>query len=71
LGTWSKNYLADFEKVWIFLNQIFMSVRILSFNAIHSVIKKMFHKGSLPIYGACQKWRILFLDVVQRNLAHL
>jgi hypothetical protein len=22
-----------------------MSVRILSFNAIHSVIKKMFHKG--------------------------
>jgi hypothetical protein len=27
-----------------------MSVRILSFNAIHSVIKKMFHKGPLPIF---------------------
>jgi hypothetical protein len=21
-------------------------------------------------YGACQKWRILFLDIFQRNLAH-
>jgi hypothetical protein len=36
-----------------------MSVRILSFNAIHSVIKDIFHNGQLPIYGACQKWRIL------------
>jgi hypothetical protein len=29
-GTWSKNYWADCEKVWFFLNLIFMSVRILS-----------------------------------------
>jgi hypothetical protein len=58
-------------KVWFFLNLIFMSVIILSFNAIHSVIKKMFHKGQLPNYGACQKWRNLFLDIFQRNLAHL
>jgi hypothetical protein len=48
-----------------------MSVRILSFNAIHSVIKKMFHKGSVAVNGACQKWHILFLDIFQRNLAHL
>jgi hypothetical protein len=27
-----------------------MSVRILSFNAIHSVIKNMFHKRPLPNY---------------------
>jgi hypothetical protein len=26
-------------------SKIFMSVRIISFNAIHSVIKKTFHKG--------------------------
>jgi hypothetical protein len=26
LGTWSKNYWADCEKVWFFLNLIFMSV---------------------------------------------
>jgi hypothetical protein len=32
-------------KKFCFLNLIFMSVRILGFNAIHSVIKKMFHKG--------------------------
>jgi hypothetical protein len=31
-----------------------MSVRILSFNAIHSVIKKMFHKGPVAANGACQ-----------------
>jgi hypothetical protein len=48
-----------------------MSVRILSFNVIHLVIKKMFHKRQLPIYGAYQKWRILILDISQRNLAHL
>jgi hypothetical protein len=34
LGTWSKNYLTDCEHVNV------MSVRILSFNAIHSEIKK-------------------------------
>jgi hypothetical protein len=54
-----------------FLNLIFMSVRILSFNAIDKVIKKMFHKGPVAANGACQKWHILFLDIFQRNLAHL
>jgi hypothetical protein len=67
----SKNYWADCEKVWIFLNVIFMSVRISSFNAIHSVIKTLFHKGPLPNYGACQNWCILSLYIFQRNLAHL
>jgi hypothetical protein len=73
LVTWSKNYWADCEKVWFFLNLIFMSVRILSFNAIHSVIKKMFHKGPVAAKGACQKWHtgILFLDIFHRNLAHM
>jgi hypothetical protein len=66
LGTWSKNYWADCEKVLFFLNLIFMSERILSFKAIHSAIKKMFHKG--PVVT---KWNILFLDIFQRNLAHL
>jgi hypothetical protein len=70
LDTWSKNYWADCEKVWFFLNLISMSVRILSFNAIHSVIKNMFHKGPVAASGACQKWHILFLDIFQRNLAH-
>jgi hypothetical protein len=32
-----------------------MSVRILGFNAIHSVIKKMFHKGPVAANGACQE----------------
>jgi hypothetical protein len=71
LGTWSKNYWADCRIVWFFFNLIFMSVRILNFYAIHSVIKKMFHKGPLPIYGTCQKWRILFLDMFQQNLVYL
>jgi hypothetical protein len=44
-----------------------MSVRILSFNAIHSVIKNIFHKGPVADNGACQKWLILFLDIFQRN----
>jgi hypothetical protein len=57
-------------KVWFFLNLIFMSVRILSFNASHSVIKRMFHKGPFAADEACQKWHILFLDIYQRNLAH-
>jgi hypothetical protein len=47
-----------------------MSGRILSFSAIHSVIKKIFHKGPVAANGACQKWHILFLDIFQRNLAH-
>jgi hypothetical protein len=46
-----------------------MSVRILSFNAINAVIKTMFHKG--PVAANGQKWHILFLDIFQRNLAHL
>jgi hypothetical protein len=70
LGTWSENYWADCEKVWFFLNQIFMSVRILSFNAIHLGITKMFHKDPVAAKGACQKWHILFFDIFQRNLAH-
>jgi hypothetical protein len=45
---------------------IFMSARILSFNAIYSVIKKMCHKkGPVAANGACQKWHILFLDIFQ------
>jgi hypothetical protein len=64
LGTWSKNYWADCEKVWFILNVFFMSVRILSFNAIHSVINK---DGPVAANGACQKWHILFLDIFQRN----
>jgi hypothetical protein len=71
LGTLIKNYWADCEKVCFFLNVIFMSVRILSFNAIYSVIKKMFHKGPVAANGgAGQKWHILFWDIFQRNLAH-
>jgi hypothetical protein len=39
-----------------------MSVRILTFNAIHSVIKKMFHKGPVTANpGACQKWHNYFI----------
>jgi hypothetical protein len=60
LDTWSKNYWADCEKVWFFLNL-----------AIHSVITKMFHKDPVAANGACQKWHILFLDIFQQNLAHL
>jgi hypothetical protein len=44
-----------------------MSVRILSFNAIHSVAKK----GQVAANVACQKWHILILDIFQRSLAHL
>jgi hypothetical protein len=51
LGIWSKNYWADCEKVRFFLNLIVLSVRILSFNPIYLVIKKLFHKGPLPIMG--------------------
>jgi hypothetical protein len=38
-----------------------MSERIISFNAIYSVIKKMFHKGPFTNHGACQKWRLYFI----------
>jgi hypothetical protein len=49
-----------------------MSVRIFSLNAIHSVIKTMFHKGPVAVNGACQKWHILsWVYIFQRNLAHL
>jgi hypothetical protein len=53
----AKTTEADCEKVCFFLNAIFMSVRILNFNAIHTVIKKMFHKGPVAANanGACQK----------------
>jgi hypothetical protein len=47
-----------------------MSGRNLSLYAIHSVIKKMFHKGPVAANGVCQKWHILFLDIFQGNLAH-
>jgi hypothetical protein len=40
-----------------------MSVRILSFNTIHSVIKKMFHKDPVAANEACHEWHILFLDI--------
>jgi hypothetical protein len=44
---------------WIEYSVALMSVRILSFNAIHSVIKKMFHKGPVAAAKvACQKWHI-------------
>jgi hypothetical protein len=49
LGTWSKNYWADGEKVWIFLNQIFSAVRILSFNVIHSVINPYMTQAKISI----------------------
>jgi hypothetical protein len=57
------------KSFWFFLNLIFMSARILSFNANHSVpvIKKMFHKGPVAANGACQKWHILVLDIFQQN----
>jgi hypothetical protein len=42
-------------KVCFFLNVIFMSVIIFSFNAIHSVIKNMFHKVQLPPMGPVRK----------------
>jgi hypothetical protein len=60
------------KKFGFFLNLIFMPERILSFNAIHSVIKKMFHKDPVAANpnGACQKWHILFLDIFQQNLTH-
>jgi hypothetical protein len=48
------------KKFGFSLHLIFMSVRILSFNAIHSGIKKMFHKG--PVC-ANQKWHILFFYI--------
>jgi hypothetical protein len=34
-------------------------------------LKTGFTKVHYQIKGACQKWRILFLDIFQRNLAHL
>jgi TRAP-type mannitol/chloroaromatic compound transport system permease small subunit len=47
--------IQSIVKVWYFLNLIFMSVRILSFDAIHSVIKKMLHKGPVAANEARQK----------------
>jgi hypothetical protein len=48
----------------------------VSMRSIQYNFKKIVHiKGPfmpLPNYAACQKWRILFLDIFQRNLiAHL
>jgi hypothetical protein len=47
-----------------------MSEIILSFNAIHSVIKTMFHKGPVAAMGPVRNG-ILFFDIFQRNFAHL
>jgi hypothetical protein len=54
----AKNTEPIVKKFVFFLNLILMSVRILSFNAIHSVIKTMFHKGPVAANGARQKWHI-------------
>jgi hypothetical protein len=54
-----KSVICEIGSAMKGLNQIFISVRILSFNAIHSVIKKMFHKCQVAANGACQKWHIL------------
>jgi hypothetical protein len=62
LGTWSKTCWADCEKVWFFLDLIFMSVRILSFNAIHLVIRMMFHKG--PVAAKLLSVRILSFNAI-------
>jgi hypothetical protein len=51
LGIWSKNYWADCEQVWFFLNLIFMSVKILSFNAIPFSNKKDVSQRS-----SCRQW---------------
>jgi hypothetical protein len=53
----SQSFQIDIISQWEFL----------SFNAIHSVIKKMFHKGPVATNGACQKWHILFLDIFQQK----
>jgi hypothetical protein len=68
LGTWSKNYWADCEKCCFFLKLVFMSVRIFSFNAIHSVIKKVFHKGPVAANGACQKWHYFIFGYFSTKL---
>jgi hypothetical protein len=54
LGAWSKNYWADREKVWFFLNVIFMSVRILSFNAIDPFS----NKKDVSQRSRCRQWSL-------------
>jgi hypothetical protein len=59
---------ADCEKVLFFLNLIFMSVRI-SFNVIHSVIKKMFHKG--PVAANAVRNGIFYLWIFFNETWHM
>jgi hypothetical protein len=61
LGTWSKNYWADREKVWFFLNLIFSAVRNfkscrnkkfcsvkITFSCTFAVIQILDNIGSIP-----------------------
>jgi hypothetical protein len=51
LGTWSKNYWADHEKIWFFLNQIFSAVRNFKFGHMFCRNKKFCSvKSRFPVH---------------------
>jgi hypothetical protein len=53
LGTWSKNYWADREKAWFFLNLIFWAVRNFKFST-----KKMDYRlGIVQYFLQVYHWR--------------
>jgi hypothetical protein len=61
------------KKFWFFLNVIFMSVRILNFNAIHSVIKKDVSQRSScrQCQWGLSEMAYFILDIFKLNLAHV
>jgi hypothetical protein len=61
------HFCSSVAHVWVPGGKTTGSVRILSFNVLHSVIKKIVSQMS----SWCQKWHILFLEIIQRNLANL
>jgi hypothetical protein len=49
-----------------------MSVKVLGFNAIHSVIKKVFHKGPFTnLWGLSKMVYFIFGYFSAKHLAHL
>jgi hypothetical protein len=69
-------FFSSVAHVWVpgakrffFLNLIFMSVRILSLNAIHSVIKKMFHEG--PVAAAAVRNGIFYFWIFFNETWHI
>jgi hypothetical protein len=64
-------YFKFFSRKWVKIAEVPALATDKMKNPSAPKVLKMFHEGPFPNYGACRKWHILFMDIFQRNLAHL